>query len=141
MTVLPDVSFWTVLAAAASTLVVGSLWYAPRLMGNRWMSLAGVSRDHAASRSVWPMIITALVSLITAWVFAGATAVVHTVYGGTYLLEALSTGTLLWAGFTAARMITHDAFEGRPVGLTTVNIAHELATVLAMALVIGLTGT
>ena len=43
----------------------------------------------------------------------------------------------LWAGFTAARFITHDAFEGRPTSLTVLNIAHELVTVLIMALIIG----
>jgi hypothetical protein len=43
----------------------------------------------------------------------------------------------LWAGFTAARFITHDAFEGRPTSLTVLNIGHELVTVLIMALIIG----
>ena len=47
------------------------------------------------------------------------------------------TGVLLWAGFTAARFITHDAFEGRPSALTIMNIAHELVTVVVMALIIG----
>jgi hypothetical protein len=43
----------------------------------------------------------------------------------------------MWAGFTAARFITHDAFEGRPSSLTTLNIAHELVTVVVMAVIIG----
>jgi shikimate 5-dehydrogenase len=41
------------------------------------------------------------------------------------------------AGFIAARFITHDAFDRRPRGLTILNIAHELVTVLVMALIIG----
>ncbi|MET1156149.1 MAG: DUF1761 domain-containing protein, partial [Arthrobacter sp.] len=44
------------------------------------------------------------------------------------------------AGFTAARFVTHDAFEGRPAGLTVLNIVHELVTFLVMALIIGLFG-
>ena len=47
------------------------------------------------------------------------------------------TAVILWAGFTAARFITHDAFEGRPSSLTVLNIAHELVTVLIMAIIIG----
>ncbi len=35
-------------------------------------------------------------------------------------------------------MITHDAFDQRPAGLTTLNIAHELVTILIMAVIIGL---
>ena len=41
------------------------------------------------------------------------------------------------AGFTAARFITHDAFEGRPTSLTVLNIAHELVTLVVMAIIIG----
>jgi hypothetical protein len=63
--------------------------------------------------------------------------VAWTALGGSYLGIALLTGVLLWAGFTAARFITHDAFEGRPAGLTILNIAHELVTVVIMALIIG----
>jgi len=48
------------------------------------------------------------------------------------------TALVLWAGFTAARFVTHDAFEGRPVGLTVLNCAHELVTLLVMGLLIGL---
>jgi hypothetical protein len=44
---------------------------------------------------------------------------------------------ILWAGFTAARFITHDAFEGRPSSLTVMNIAHELVTLVIMGIIIG----
>jgi hypothetical protein len=47
------------------------------------------------------------------------------------------TAIILWAGLTAARFITHDAFDGRPTGLTVLNVAHEFVTILVMPLVIG----
>lgn len=53
------------------------------------------------------------------------------------LWGTIVTAVLLWAGFTAARFVTHDAFEGRPTGLTAMNIAHELVTVVVMAVLIG----
>ena len=68
---------------------------------------------------------------------AGATSIAWHFYGGGFLVGALLTAGTLWAGFTAARFITHDAFEGRPAGLTIMNIAHELVTVLVMAVIIG----
>jgi len=58
-------------------------------------------------------------------------------YGGSFLVNALLTGLILWAGFTAARFITHDQFDGRPTGLTVLNVAHELVTIMVMALIIG----
>lgn len=54
-----------------------------------------------------------------------------------YLLAALFTAVILWAGFTAARFITNDAFEGRPSSLTVLNIGHELVTLVIMGLIIG----
>lgn len=53
------------------------------------------------------------------------------------------TGVILRAGFTAARMITHDAFGRRPWRLTALNLAHELVTlvtIVVMVLIIGLDG-
>lgn len=136
---MPAVNIWAVLLATLSTMVVGAVWYTPPVFGNRWMELTGVSPDGQGS-AVGPIIITVLVSFITAIVLAGAATVVHDSYGGSFLGNAVITGVALWAGFTAARFITHDAFEGRPSALTTLNIAHELVSVLVMALIIGAFG-
>jgi len=137
---VPEVNLWAVLLATASTLLVGSLWYTPKVFGTRWMALARVDRDKVASRGAIPILVTVVVSFVTAWVLAGATSIAHAFYDGAFLSDALLTGAFLWAGFTAARMITHDAFEARPTGLTLLNVLHELVTVLVMALVIGLIG-
>ena len=76
-------------------------------------------------------------SFVTAWVLAGATSIAWHFYGGGYLVAALGTAVILWAGFTAARFITHDAFEGRPTSLTVLNIAPRTRDRLIMAIIIG----
>jgi hypothetical protein len=50
------------------------------------------------------------------------------------------TAFWLWLGFTAARFITHDAFEGRPMALTFLNVSLEFVTIMVMGLLIGLIG-
>jgi hypothetical protein len=89
------------------------------------------------SGTVFPLVITVIVSFITAWVLAGATFIAWKFYGGSFFASALLTGIILWLGFTAARMITHDAFDRRPWGLTILNIAHEFVTIVIMAIIIG----
>jgi len=134
---IPEINYWAVLIATLSTMVVGSVWYTPKVFGTRWMRLAKVD-PHREGASAWmPIVVTVIVSFVSAWVLAGATAIAWHFYGGSFLIAALVTGVMLWAGFTAARFITHDAFEGRPSGLTVMNIAHELVTVVVMALIIG----
>jgi hypothetical protein len=130
-----DVNYWAVALATLSTMVVGSVWYTPKVFGNYWMRVAKV--DPGDRNAAIPILTTLVVSFVSAWVLAIATQVAWTALGGGYLGVALLTGVVLWAGFTAARFITHDAFEGRPAGLTVLNIAHELVTVVIMALIIG----
>lgn len=120
-----------------SSMVVGSVWYAPKVFGRRWMTLARIDPSHTGG-AVRAISITVAVSFITAWVLAGAVFVTWTSTGAPFFITALIVAVLLWAGFTAARFITHDAFESRPATLTVLNIAHELVTVLVMAIIIGL---
>jgi hypothetical protein len=136
---VPDINWLAVVVATISTMVVGSIWYTPKVFGNYWMRVAKVNPGEAKN-AVLPILITLLVSFISAWVLAGATFLSFEFYGGSFLANALLTALILWGGFTAARFITHDAFEGRPVGLTVLNCVHELVTFMVMALIIGLFG-
>jgi hypothetical protein len=136
---VPEINYWAVLVATLSTMVVGSVWYAPPVFGNRWAKLANVdlNAEKTALQAWLPIIVTVFVSFLTAWVLAGAIAIAWHFYGGSFFANALLTGIILWAGLIAARFITHDQFEGRPSSLTLMNIAHELVTVVVMSIIIG----
>lgn len=134
---VPEINYWAVLLATASSMVVGSIWYARKVFGTRWAKLAGVDMDRPGTSPVIPIVVTVLVSFVTAWVLAGSTAIAWHFYGGGFLWAALATAVILWAGLTAARFITHDAFEGRPSSLTVLNIGYELVTFVVMAIIIG----
>ncbi|WP_394279309.1 DUF1761 domain-containing protein [Microbacterium sp.] len=134
---IPEINYWTVILATLSSMVVGSIWYTPKVFGTRWMQLAKVDMDRPGASATLAILVTLFVSFATAWVLAGATTIAWHFYEGSYLWAAIVTAVLLWAGFTAARFITHDAFEGRPSALTVMNIAHELVTVVVMAVIIG----
>lgn len=137
---VPEVNIWAVLLATVSSMVVGSIWYAEAVFGKYWMKAVGHDAESMKSGSTAPIVVTVIVSFITAWVLAGAAAIAQNFYHGNFLTNTLLTTLILWAGFTAARFITHDAFDRRPPGLTVLNVAHELVTLLVMALIIGLFG-
>ncbi len=134
---VPAINYIAVVLATLSSMVVGSIWYTPKVFGNYWMKKSGVTPSGNSKDAIRPIIVTVLVSFITAWVLAGAAWISFDFYGGSFLVNALVTAAILWAGFTAARFVTHDQFDGRPAGLTVLNSAHELVTVLIMALIIG----
>ncbi len=137
-----EVNLVAVVLAMLSSMVVGSIWYAKGVFGARWAKLAKVDLSKMGKGSdAWkPMLTTMVVSLITAYVLAHVTYLSNQFFGATYLNSALTTAFWLWLGLTAARFVTHDAFEGRPSELTLLNLGNELVTLLAMGLVIGLVG-
>lgn len=134
---IPEINYWAVLLATVASMIVGSIWYTPKVLGNRWMRLAKVTPPESSSAAWLPLIVSVALSFLLAWVLAGAVAIAWHFYGGSFLSSSIVTAITLWAGFTAGRIIVHDIFEGRPTGLTVLTIAHELVTVLAMAVVIG----
>ena len=40
---VPEINIWAVLVATLSTMVVGSIWYTPKVFGNYWMRTAKVT--------------------------------------------------------------------------------------------------
>ena len=134
-----QLNWLAILLAAISTMVVGSIWYGP-LFYKVWVKLAKVKKDPNFGPQQMIIMYGAafLGSAVTATVLAIAVFVAHQYFGGSYLLVALNTALLLWAGFTAARIHMHDSFEGRRKKLTILTVSHELVTIAVMALIIGL---
>ena len=133
-----EVNYVAVLLATLSTMVVGSVWYTPKVFGNTWMKLAGLKQKELEKNGIKPIVITVFVSLITAYVLAHVAFLSNQFFKHSFLQDSLTTAFWLWLGFTAARIITHDAFEGRPKKLTLLTISHELITFMVMGLIIGL---
>lgn len=134
---VPEINYIAVVLATLSSMLVGTIWYSPRVFGNYWMKAAAVTPSGKASDALRPILVTVVVSFITALVLAGAAFIAFDFYGGSFFVNTVFTSIILWAGFTAARFITHDQFDGRPNGLTALNISHELVTLVIMAVIIG----
>lgn len=132
-----EVNWLAIVLATVSTMIVGSVWYAKPVFGNLWIKLTKLDEKKMGNGGM-AIGITLVVSFITAYVLAHVTYLSNAFFHNSFLEAALSTGFWTWLGFTAARMITHDAFEGRPMKLTLLNVAHEFVTFMVMALVIGL---
>ncbi|MGV8857528.1 DUF1761 domain-containing protein [Rhodoglobus sp.] len=133
----PEINYIAVVLATLSSMLVGTVWYSPRVFGNYWMKAAGITPTGNAADALRPILVTVVVSFITAWVLAGAAFIAFDFYGGSFFWNTLFTSIILWAGFTAARFTTHDQFDGRPNGLTVLNISHEFVTLVIMAIIIG----
>ncbi len=138
-----DINYLAVFLAALSSMVVGSLWYMPATFGKAWMRLTGVTPDRSkmsAGKMTWMYGSVFVASLLTAYVLAHIAFLGNKYMGDSFLSDTLQAAVWLWLGFTAARLYVHDTFEERRKKLTVLNAAHELLTVLVMALIIGAMG-
>ena len=86
---VPEINYWAVLLATASSMIVGSIWYAPKVFGTRWSKLANVDMDRPGATALWPIVTTVIVSFITAWVLAGAAAPSAAAGGARNRLQAM----------------------------------------------------
>lgn len=134
-----QVNILAVVLAMVSSMIVGMIWYARPVFGNVWIKLARVDMKKNGN-AVLPIVVTAVVSLITAYILACVAFLCQHFYGNGFMEATLTSAFWMWLAFTAARMVTHDAFEGRPVTLTVLNLAHELVTFMVMGLIIGAMG-
>ncbi len=134
---VPEINYVAVVLATLSSMIVGAVWYTPKVFGTYWMKQSGIDPNDGGP-FVRPLVVTLVVSFITAWVLAGAAYISLQFYGGSFFWNTVLTAVILWAGFTAARFVTHDQFDRRPPGLTILNCAHELVTLVVMAIIIGL---
>lgn len=135
-----QINWLAVVLAMLSTMVVGSIWYAKGVFGRRWMKLVGIKEKDTSEGAARAIVITLIVSFITAYVLAHVTYLSNQFFGNSFLQDALMTAFWVWLGFVAARVITHDAFEQRPTELTAMTVMHEFVTFMVMGLVIGLLG-
>jgi hypothetical protein len=135
-----QVNTYGVILAALSSMVVGSVWYARPVFGNIWMKLAKVKMDGDKSKMWMMLLLTFALALLTAYVLAHVSYLSHQFFGNSFLQDSLSSAFWMWLGFTAARIYTHDLFEGRPAKLTLITASHELVTFIVMGMVIGLVG-
>lgn len=135
-----EVNWLGIILATAASMVVGYIWYARPVLGSTWLKIVKLDEKRMKEQMPRTMIVAVLTSFVTAYVLAHVTFLSYVFFNESYLSSALTTAFWLWLGLVAARFLVHDAFEQRPVKLTYLNIGNELATLLAMALVIGIVG-
>ena len=137
-----EVNYLAVFLAAASSMVVGSIWYAPSVFGNTWMKLAKVDPKKQSSPKAMTILMggTFLISLLTAYVLAHMIFLSNQFFGNSYLSDALNTAFWVWLGFVATRILTHNMFDQRPRKLTLLALGNEFITIMTMGLIIGWLG-
>ena len=127
-----EISLAAVLVAAAANMAVGAVWYAPRLLGKRWLAAMGWSQKELARRKQQGLSKayggTFLASLVLAYFLAHGVEYM----GASTWLAGAHVGFWVWLGFVATTSVGAYLFEGRPLALYLINAGGHLAGLLVM---------
>lgn len=115
-------NYWTFFVAALIPMIVGAIWYNPKVFGNSWLGVAGLTEEEARQGNM-PVIfgVSYLFALMIASVLAGL--VIHQ-SGITSLFfgDETAEGTLLFDELmayvgTKHRTFGHGALHGAIAGI------------------------
>lgn len=133
--ILGTLNFFAIAAAAASSIVIGFIWYGP-LFGTAWMKEMGVAPDFKPDpammkRSLLLMIAGAVltsIALACAINVAGSRAPAAS--------QGLVAALGAWAGFYVPMLLGGVAWENRSWRWFGINAGYHLAALLAAAMIV-----
>ncbi len=132
-----QVSLIGVILAAASAIVIGSIWYSPKLFGGMWQKMIGLT-DQEMKKNMGPaMIMMVVMSLLTAYVLDHFINYTHNFMAVSWMSAGLQTALWVWLGFGLTTIVAHGAFEPRDKQIMLINASNRLVTLTAMGAILG----
>lgn len=118
-----EFNIWAILVAAASTLVVGFIWYHPKVFGTAWMKASGMTEEQVQGGNMAKIFGLALVFAVLL-AFTLRFLVVHqsgvlSLVGGQVTDDVLPSFTAFMNDYgTEFRTFKHGVFHGLMTGIT-----------------------
>lgn len=130
------VTLWPILAAGVSSILIGWIWYHPRVFGTTWMRLANVTPEMAErGKKMMPLsvILSLCGSMLVAYVmnYVGIAFHIFDWVGAIFELALWC-----WLGFIVPTSLGMVLSEQRPLKLYLINVFYWLVAFIAMALIL-----
>jgi len=132
-------NIWAVLVAAASTMVVGFLWYSPFLFARPWMREMGHDPDDKAAgkelqKSAGPAYgVSLIASIVSAFILG---LLLHAMHAEGAQLGAV-IGAHVWLGFVTTVQLTGVLFMKQSIKLYAINTGYQLVCYVVMGAILG----
>jgi hypothetical protein len=127
-----EINIWAVLVAAASNMVIGTLWYGP-LFGKPWLKWSGISEMKMTAVN---LIILFVGAFLMAYVLDHAL-----IFGNAYMKTGGVSGGLMvafwnWLGFIAVVTVGTVLWEKKPWALWLLNNGYWLVSLMVMGVIL-----
>lgn len=129
------ISLWQIIAAGIANILLGFIWYHPKVFGTTWMRLTPISPD-TLERSKRRMPIIMVVSFGSAMLAAYVMSHFGAAWGVFDWIGAVELAFWLWAGFVVPAMLSSVLWDGKPLRLFVINVFYWLVALIVMAIIL-----
>ncbi len=136
-----EVNYTAVLLAGVASMIIGFLWYSPMLFGKKWMTLMGLTKEKmedAKAEMGKTYGISFVLALVTAYVLSHVMTLSENFYQYSPMQTGLISAFWMWLGFIMPVQTTEVLFGGKKWELFAINTSYQLASLLAMGVVLGM---
>jgi hypothetical protein len=130
-----EVSFFPILVAGLSAVVIGFGWYHPRVFGAVWMRLAGVTPE-MAEKGKRRMVPYTVVALLAAMIVAYVMNYFGIAWGVYDWIGAIELAFWIWIGFVASTSLGTVLWDHKPIKLYFINAMYWLLALIVMACIL-----
>lgn len=126
---------WPFVAAGAFNVVLGFIWYNPKVFGTAWMQMAGATPE-MMERGKKRMPLSTGVAFLASVLIAYVMSYFAYAWGVFDWVGALELGFWCWAGFTAPVLLGSVLWEMKPVKYYLINAGFWLVSFMGIALIL-----
>jgi len=136
--IMITVTFWPILAAGIANVLIGWIWYHPKIFGSAWMRMSGITPE-VAEQGKKRMPLMAFVAFLASMVVAYVMNYFGIAWGVYDWIGAVELGFWCWIGFAAPALLGSVLWEQKPLKLYLINALYWLVSfiVIAVVLVVG----
>ena len=130
-----EVTFLPILVAGIANVILGMIWYNPRVFGSAWM--AGMTMTpEMAEKGKKRMPLMALISFLAAMVVAYVMNYFGIAWGVFDWIGAVELGFWCWVGFVAPTMLGMVLWEMKPVKYYAIVSGFWLVSFIMIAVIL-----
>ncbi len=130
-----EVTLLPIFIAGIANVILGTIWYHPKVFGTLWMRGAGITPEQAEmGKKKMPLM--AGLGFLAAMMIAYVMNHFGIAWGVFDWIGAVELGIWTWLGFTAPVLLGSILWEMRPVSYFLINASYWLISFITIALIL-----
>lgn len=127
-----SINYLAVLVATFASMILGAIWYTPRIFGKEWMRLSRLDEQDVKDNRGAPMALMLVGSLVAAYVMAHFVSFA----GATSVADGARVGAWIGIGFVFTAAMGESIFSHKPARLLAINGGYQVVNLIVMGAIL-----